>query len=60
MLVRSLLLFSLFTFSFSVVGCGSSQPSSPAQDEMSAYLEENPEAVKDYSDVNLDDGDTAE
>lgn len=57
-LARSLFLCSLFAFL--VVGCGDGNPSSTTQDEMSEYMEQNPEAAKNYDDVDLDNGDTAQ
>ncbi|MGB7343806.1 MAG: hypothetical protein WBD20_06315 [Pirellulaceae bacterium] len=57
LVARSLFLCSLFAFV--MVGCGDGKPSSATQDEMSQYVQENPEAAKDYSDVELDAGDTA-
>ncbi|MGB7329014.1 MAG: hypothetical protein WBD31_29305 [Rubripirellula sp.] len=52
-------LFFCSLFAFVMVGCGDAQPTSTTQDEMSEYLQENPDAAKDYGDVDLDSGDTA-
>lgn len=42
-----------------ILGCGDTPTAGPADDEISAYLDENPDAAKNYDDVELEGGDTA-
>lgn len=41
------------------LGCGGSETAAPEQDEIASYIDENPDAAKNYDDVDLEDGDTA-